>query len=445
LVRMFFDVRVLEKDVTPNALSTIFSLEGWARVITVKTLAVNWMAASGLVWSALKLTLTLPISQYSVLKPPTSEIGYDLLNGELQLIPFLRCRFCWESIYGRACALYLMTQFTISVFHSSRFRTPMVQWFKGTWCVASMLILTAFSGFFAPGMRTGTLGMLGINGLVLILVALRLQSSDDAPRRRDSMLPGSLEPLTGIAAFADKYRGLKPISVFTMAASISVVHEFSWFLGTGLRKTLYPALLVFLYYYHLKSHDMNFRWNKVLFALTIAHQVCHFFADSYYEDVDQPLLLVDKIIHSLYCVVAIQQFREKKELLSRDPLLRTFNYINKYVFLPGNVGALYVAAFYGNTHFYHNCMRNWAGYCLSTGTAMAYCNNDMEEDNKPNSVRRQKVSQQGAVTANGVQIFVAFAFAVLYITTAGGKRWMADKLEFDWDYAAHLYTAYGFL
>jgi len=75
---------------------------------------------------------------------------------------------------------------------------------------------------------------------------------------------------------------------------------------------------------------------------------------------------------------------------------------------------------------------------------MAYCNRDFEEDCEPDSPRKEKVASKG-ISAHGVQIAFAFLFAVAYINSAGGLRWVADMLEYDWDYAAHLYTAYGAL
>jgi len=240
----------------------------------------------------------------------------------------------------------------------------------------------------------------------------------------------------GIRAFADEWRGWKPVTVFMLTTFLSVIFAYA--------TAIYPIVLVLTYWYHTKSHPMSRGWNKVLLFLTITHQVLHYFVHSYRTLEDQPLLWIDKFVHFLYAVVAAQQFRENKEMLSKDPLVKAFNYINMFVWIPGDLIALYIAALHGPSDTYLKHMIGWGGYCLSTGTAMAYVNNDIEEDNAENSARRFIVSKPG-LTGHGIQIFQALLFAVLYIVSTGGSAVWGNRIEYIYDYAAHLYTGYGAL
>jgi len=240
----------------------------------------------------------------------------------------------------------------------------------------------------------------------------------------------------GIRAFADEWRGWKPVTVFMLTTFLSVVFAYA--------TPIYPIVLALTYAFHWKSHSMDKGWNKMILFLTIVHQVLHYFVHSYRTLEDQPLLWIDKFVHFLYAVVAAQQFREKKELLSKDPLVKAFNYINIFVWIPGDIIALYIAALHGPSDTYLKHMIGWGGYCLSTGTAMAYVNNDVEEDSAENSARRFIVQRKG-LTGHGLQIFQALLFAVLYIVSTGGSAVWGNRIEYIYDYAAHLYTGYGAL
>jgi len=240
----------------------------------------------------------------------------------------------------------------------------------------------------------------------------------------------------GIRAFADEWRGWKPLTVFMLTTFLSVIFAYA--------TPIYPVVLALTYWFHTKSHPLNRGWNKTLFVLTITHQVLHYFVHSYRTLEDQPLLWIDKFVHFLYAVVAAQQFRTNKEMLSKDPLVKAFNYINICVWIPGDLIALYIAGLHGPSDTYLKHMIGWGGYCLSTGTAMAYVNNDIEEDNAENSSRRFVVKEKG-VTGHGIQIFQALLFAVLYIVSTGGSAVWGNRIEYIYDYAAHLYTGYGAL
>jgi len=337
-----------------------------------------------------------------------------------------------------ACGLHLGTYFVVSVCHRARFNVRQLAP-KAICYGVYALFLMALAGFFRRRQYTD-----GWNGpsdgfwLVLChLVGIYL-ACDQWFKIHNTVTdttPGQ-EFKEGIQAFADEWRGWKPLTVFMLTTFLSVVFAYA--------TAIYPIVLVLTWWFNCKSHRMDRGWNKMLLFLGITHQILHYFVHSYRTLEDQPLLWIDKFVHFLYAIVAAQQFRTNKEMLSKDPLVKAFNYINICIWIPGDIIALYIAALHGPSDTYLKHMIGWGGYCLSTGTAMAYVNNDVEEDNAPDSSRRFIASKPG-ITGHGIQIFQALLFAVLYIVSTGGSAVWGNRIEYIYDYAAHLYTGYGAL
>jgi len=239
-------------------------------------------------------------------------------------------------------------------------------------------------------------------------------------------------------AITDKFRHLKTITVFAGAMLLSLIHEHFFF-------TLYPLVMCVATALLWNSSKWNIdRYCKLPFYLTMAHTLTHYFLDSYFDRRDAFMLEVDMFIHWCYAVVAVFHFRAKREMLSKDPLMKFFNGVAKWVWIPAGLGALYLGCFHTMSPLFYNYLNILGGYALSTGTAMVYCNVDLLSSQEPNSVRGDKVKHKG-ITSHGVQIFCAFLFAILYIEFSRNKIWMADKLEHDWDYASHLYVCYAIL
>jgi hypothetical protein len=421
-------------DESPNALVDLFSLHSWENTVTGITIAVNWLAAHGLATSALKMGMENPITPVKM----SAETLHDLATGDVLLNPLLRA-WNWEAVYGMTCGLHIGTYFAVSGAHRARFNVRKLAPVAICYGVLAIFLMT-LAGFFRR--RQYTDGWMGpSDGFWLVLCHLTgLYLAYDQWYKThptsETDTGAALEFQEGIRAFADEWRGWKPLTVFMLTTFLSVVFAYA--------TPIYPIVLVITYAFHCKSHPMNRGWNKILLFLTITHQVLHYFVHSYRTLEDQPLLWIDKFVHFLYAVVAAQQFRENREMLSKDPLVKAFNYINIFVWIPGDLIALYIAGLHGPSDTYLKHMIGWGGYCLSTGTAMAYVNNDVWEDNAENSARRFIVARKG-LTGHGIQIFQALLFAVLYIVSTGGSAVWGNRIEYIYDYAAHLYTGYGAL
>merc|ERR1719321_2169313 len=417
-----------------NPLVDLYSLHSQEGAVSLATTTVNWLAVHGLVTSALKVGLTNPLESGALSGPAGQTIHY-LLAGDVLLNPLIRT-WNWECVYGMCCGLHLGTYFAVSVAHRHKFNIRKLIPMAMCYGVGS-LTLMALAGFFRR--RSYTDGWNGpSDGFWLVLchvVGIYLACDQwfktHAKSEEDD---AGLEFQEGIRAFADEWRGWKPVTVFMLTTFLSVIFAYA--------TPIYPIVLALTYAFHCKSHSMDKGWNKVLLFLTITHQVLHYFVHSYRTLEDQPLLWIDKFVHFLYAVVAAQQFRENKEMLSKDPLVKAFNYINIFVWIPGDLIALYIAALHGPSDTYLKHMIGWGGYCLSTGTAMAYVNNDVLEDAAENSARRFILNRKG-LTGHGIQIFQALLFAVLYIVSTGGSAVWGNRIEYIYDYAAHLYTGYG--
>jgi hypothetical protein len=417
-----------------NPVVDLWGLHSQERIVSCCAVVINWMAGHGLVTSALKVGLTNPLTPDSVRM--STDTLHDLVSGDVLLNPLIRT-WNWECVYGMCCGLHLGTYFVVAVAHKAKFNFRVLTPRALAYAVFS-LTLMALAGFFRR--RQYTEGWNGpSDGFWLVLchlVGIYLACDKWSKTHVQAEGCSSLEFQEGIRAFADEWRGWKPVTVFLLTTFLSVIFAYA--------TAIYPIILALTYWFHTKAHLMDRGWNKVLLFLTITHQVLHYFVHSYRTLEDQPLLWIDKFVHFLYAVVAAQQFRENKEMLSKDPLVKAFNYINMFVWIPGDLIALYIAVLHGPSDTYLKHMIGWGGYCLSTGTAMAYVNNDIEEDNAENSARRFIVSKPG-LTGHGIQIFQALLFAVLYIVSTGGSAVWGNRIEYIYDYAAHLYTGYGAL
>jgi len=342
----------------------------------------------------------------------------------------------WQALYGMCCGLHLGVYFSVLVCHRANFNLRQLapRFICYFTCGIGLMVLAGFFRVrqYSPGWLGPSEGFWLVFCHVLALyMAYDKWCTISAPKVNDDQAPEFQE---GILAFADQWRGWKPVTVFAITTFISLVFAYA--------SPIYPLVLTLTYCYYWKSHRMDRGWNKMLFFLTIAHQVIHYFVHSYRTVEDQPLLWIDKFVHFLYAVVAAAQFHDHKELLSKDPLVRAFNYINIFIWIPGDIIAMYITGFHGPDDVYLKHLISWGGYCLSTGTAMAYVNNDVEEDSAEDSSRRFIVREPG-VTGHGIQIFQALLFAVLYIVGTGGSAEYGYKIECLYDYAAHLYTGYG--
>lgn len=427
-----------------SAIVDLFGLQRWERTITIATITLNWLAAHGLFCSALKLGLAHPLAPNSIAQTSI----HDLVSGDVLLNPLIRA-WSWEAVYGMGCGLHLGTYFAVSAAHRAQFNVKLLV--PKALCHGVLgLFLMALAGFFRKRPYSASCDAMPwhdmpCNGpsdgfwLVLTHLACLWLAYDQWYKLHpsaDAKSAVSAEFQEGIRAFADEWRGWKPVSVFMLTTFLSVIFAYA--------TPIYPIVLALTYWFHTKAHPMDRGWNKVLLILTITHQVLHYFVHSYRTLEDAPLLWCDKFCHFTYAVVAAQQFREKRELLSRDPLVKAFNYINIFVWIPGDLIALYIAGLHAPSDTYLKHMIGWGGYCLSTGTAMAYVNNDVEEDSAENSARRFIVMRKG-VTGHGIQIFQALLFAVLYIVSTGGSAVWGNRIEYLYDYASHLYTGYGAL
>jgi hypothetical protein len=419
---------------SPNPIVALWQLNHWEKTVSICTVVVNWLAGHGLMCSGLKLGMSHPVNINSV--SMSTETMHDLVSGDLLLNPLLRT-WNWETVYGMACGLHLCTYFAIAVAYRARFNTKKLAPLAIGYGVLAIFIM-ALAGFFRR--KNYTDGWLGpSDGFWLVfcnLVGVYLAYNRWWEMHPSEDTSPAAEFQEGIRAFADEWRGWKPLTVFMLTTFLSVVFAYA--------TPIYPIILALTYAFHCKSHQMDKGWNKTLLFLTITHQVLHYFVHSYRTLEDQPLLWIDKFVHFLYAVVAAQQFRENRELLSNDPLVKAFNYINIYVWIPGDIMALYIAALHGPSDTYLKHMIGWGGYCLSTGTAMAYVNNDVWEDSAENSARRFIVQRKG-LTGHGIQIFQALLFAVVYIVSTGGSAEWGRRIEYIYDYASHLYTGYGAL
>jgi len=449
LFSMFgYGLRFSSKEAGPvmasgNPLVDLYGLQSWDRTVSVLIVIINWLVAHGLIISSVMLGLSNPLAANSV--SLSKDTVHDLVTGDVLLNPLIR-EWNWEALYGMGCGLHLGTYFAVAVAHKAQFnlRTLGV---KGLIYGVYSIALLALAGFFRR--RNYSSGWIGpCEGFWLVCCHVlgiwwafdqkwHIQRSEAEMMSRffgietEAMVVPEFQ--NGICAFMNDWRGYKPITVFVVTSTLSAIFAYA--------TPIYPFVLVACYWCAYKVHPFGRGWNKVLFWLTVAHQVVHYFVHSYRTLEDQPLLWVDKLVHFLYAVVAAQQFREQKEMLSRDPLVKAFNYINLYVWIPGDIIALYIAALHGPNDTYLKHMIGWGGYCLSTGTAMAIVNRDIESDNDPDSARRFIAGKSG-LTGHGIQIFQALFFAVVYIYSTGGSAAWGKAIEYTYDYAAHLYTAY---
>lgn len=419
-------------DDSSNPIVSLYGLKGHERAVNLCTTTVNWLTAHGLICASLKLGMTNPLGPNAI--KMNVETLHDLVSGDVLLNPLIRA-WNWEAVYGMCCALHLGVYFSVSVAHRAnwnlkRLAPKAICYFTGS------IMLMALAGFFR--VRQYSPGWIGpSDGFWLVfchVIGLYMAYDQYCKTRKPAVAEEEPEFQEGLLAFADQWRGWKPVTVFVTTSFISVVFAYA--------SPIYPIVLFLTYCYYWKTHRMDRGWNKVLFFLTIVHQVLHYFVHSYRTIEDQPLLWIDKFVHFLYAVVAAQQFHDNKEMLSKDPLVRGFNYINIFIWIPGDIIAMYITAFHGPDDVYLKHLIAWGGYCLSTGTAMAYVNNDVEEDNAPDSSRRFIANREG-VTGHGIQIFQALLFAVVYIVSTGGSAEYGYKIECLYEYAAHLYTGYG--
>eukprot|EP00747_Dinoflagellata_sp_TGD_P195217 gnl/TRDRNA2_/TRDRNA2_63547_c0_seq1.p1 gnl/TRDRNA2_/TRDRNA2_63547_c0~~gnl/TRDRNA2_/TRDRNA2_63547_c0_seq1.p1 ORF type:complete len:396 (-),score=38.56 gnl/TRDRNA2_/TRDRNA2_63547_c0_seq1:23-1210(-) len=201
LTYMFFDFRAFEIRPKQNTVSCILGLQHSVRRISVHTAVMNWMAALGLVTSALKLSIANRVRNYDTMKPFTPEVAYDLVVGELELNPLLRhgSEQYWEAFYGSACALYLTIYFAISVAHNLGFLPEKVirKEVPLSFCV---VILSMFSGFFAERNRFLTGCMLMVYFFVIAWVCGRA-----VPRGSPSKVWTEVLAITFLSLFQQGY------------------------------------------------------------------------------------------------------------------------------------------------------------------------------------------------------------------------------------------------
>lgn len=436
VIDMFSKVSFTEK-CPPNILVTLFGLYEWERAICNITVTVNWLTSHGLVYSGMKLLMQKPLVLDSV--KMSSDIFHDLLSGDLPLNPLIRT-WTWETVYGLSCGLYLASFFALSAAHRLRFNlkslAPKAVGYMAVYLtsIATTGLLRSHADWLGP---SEGVWLIFTHACILWLGYKQWQKLHPCPCKNDGAegkADASLVEPSAILLFADRMRGYKPITVFVLTSILSVVYAHATF--------LYTPIVIASFFFYWKSHRMDRGWNKVLLVLNVAHYLLHFFVHSYRTLEDQPLLWIDKLVHFLFAVVAWQQFREKRELLSKDPLVKLFNYINMFIFIPGDIASMYIAGFHGPNEIYLWHLINWGGYCLSTGTALAFVNNDVEEDSAPDSARRHIVEKPG-VTGHGIQMVEAISFAVLYIVFSGGSPQAGVLIEYVYDYASHLYIGYG--
>jgi hypothetical protein len=139
-----------------HPLSTIWNRDIQAFPIRGFT-ALNWMAAFGIICSAMQISVNKRIINYNEVVCPTTQIMLDLMTGNLELNALLRtgAEDFWESKYGLACGLYVYAVFSVVVIRRAlaarRFAVAKIVSF-----VAFGLVEAACGQFFTSRNITGT-------------------------------------------------------------------------------------------------------------------------------------------------------------------------------------------------------------------------------------------------------------------------------------------------
>jgi len=196
LFRMFFDLRIVAQSPGEHLLSRCLGHFLGSRTIAAYVVTLNWMAALGVLYSALWLSLANPITNYSKVEPPSPEVAYKIVSGDLQLNSLARqgSEQFFESYYGTGCAFYLAISFVMHSAESAGIRKEWL-WKKGIAYLACVLVLGIFGGYFLEGTRlqAGTIFML--HGLLPWLL-YKLQSPPN--RMSETSNEVSLPKMMGI-------------------------------------------------------------------------------------------------------------------------------------------------------------------------------------------------------------------------------------------------------
>jgi len=330
-----FGMRRLTGKQPPNIIVTFFGLGSWERTISIITVMVNWLTAHGVVFAGLKVGLMQPLGSRSI--EMTWKTLVEVVSGDLLLNPFIRT-CTWESVYGMTCGHYLATFFALSVAHRVSFDAwrlaPKAFFYYGGLCM-----IMALAGVFRVQHCADGLWMVSINVITLGLAYSQWHTVHSPAQKSQFSKNSDIESSFSVSSCW---------FILTMAFSFTFAH-FS--------RTVYPIHLVFTYALHIKSHPMKRGW-------TITHQVFHCLVHSYRTLDDLPFLWIDKLTHVLFAVVVLQQFCGKRELLSRDPLVKAFSYTAR-LYKPGDIEVLYRAGFYGSTRRKMRWLTGWYVSALS--------------------------------------------------------------------------------
>jgi len=153
VLHMFFDLTDPESKTPQWSLSAKLNMSAEVHAKFRKLLvAVNWAAVSGLICSALKLSVENPLRNEYIVGDMSLQVAHDLVVGDLQLNPLVRGGQRWESTYGLVCAFYLVLHFGFSVMRHSNFVFTHFLFGKGTFMILGFFETMAFGGLFGRGL-----------------------------------------------------------------------------------------------------------------------------------------------------------------------------------------------------------------------------------------------------------------------------------------------------
>eukprot|EP00931_Biecheleriopsis_adriatica_P007817 TRINITY_DN109070_c0_g1_i1.p1 TRINITY_DN109070_c0_g1~~TRINITY_DN109070_c0_g1_i1.p1 ORF type:complete len:536 (+),score=100.70 TRINITY_DN109070_c0_g1_i1:92-1699(+) len=320
LLHMFVSVPNSEVKTSQQKLTSklSFSSQSQASHFDRLLVSINWAAGSGILCSALKLSVTTPLPNYNFQPRDLSfQMAHDVIIGDLQLNPLVRAgaQQRWESVYGIICGFYLVLTFGFSSTRRCDFILARFFFGKGVLIGVTVLIFMAFAGLFGRGLWP--VAFLLIAGHVALLwVACRLVVCREVTKGGRGRASRAANKLMCVL----KAAGLLFVSNMLLAVHMAVIYA----LG---KNTLESALVIYgpiTLCTLVLMRDEN--WVGMIWScmLAVAHGIAHVvypFLDEIHGVVTSVDVWQDQLLHAGQAFLFSALWFNKASFLGRASLL----------------------------------------------------------------------------------------------------------------------------